>query len=111
MTGIKESKELLTFTARLVSAIKGALADGQIGFTDIEELFGPIMAAKAAFENTNLIPGEIADLDDYEAAELTGVFAREFNLNGSNVEVLSEKGLALALALVAYVNEVRGATA
>ena len=56
MTGIKESKELLIFVARLASGIKGALEDGTIGFTDIEELFGPIMSAKAAFENVELIP-------------------------------------------------------
>lgn len=108
MTGIKESKELITFIARLGSAIKGALEDGQIGFTDIQELFGPIMASKAAFEDVQLIPAELADLSQTEASELVATLQRELDLDGSEAEFLTEEGLALAFALVSYVNKLRG---
>lgn len=107
MTGIKESKELLIFVARLASGIKRALEDGTIGFTDIEELFGPIMSAKAAFENVELIPAELADLNSVEAAELVATFNAELDL-GDSAEELTEEGLALAFALVSYVNKLRG---
>ena len=67
---IKESKELLTFLARFGSAIDKSLADGKINFLDIGTIFDPLIVAKAAFEDVNKIPSELADLSNEEAAEL-----------------------------------------
>lgn len=104
---VTQSKELLVFLARLASGIKGALEDGQIGFSDLDELFAPIMASKAAFEGIDVVPKELADLNDEEAAELVSVIQTELDLGGIKAEEITEEGLALAIKLVAFVNKVR----
>lgn len=105
--GIKETKELLVFLARFGNAINRALEDGKITWLDAGVLLEPLMASKAAFEGTSIIPQELADLDSMEAIDLSATVAAELDLDDERAEVLTEKGLALGLALVAYVNEIR----
>lgn len=105
---IKESKELLTFLAKFGSAIDKSLADGKINFLDIGTIFDPLIVAKAAFEDVNKIPSELADLTNEEAAELVTVIETELEITSERAEQLAEKGLALAIHLVAYINDIRG---
>lgn len=106
---IKESKELLTFLARLGNSIDKALLDGKVTITDAGLLFEPILAAKSAFDGVLLIPEELADLDTDEATELVATVQAELELNDEFVEDIAEEGLALAIALVSYVNKIRSA--
>lgn len=108
-TGIKETGELLIFLARFGDAINVALRDGKIDFTDVGVLFDPIMASRAAFNDVKLVPAELADLSSSEALQLSNLIADELILDDERAEILTEKGLALATALIAFVNELRGA--
>lgn len=107
MYGTQETEDLLVFVAKLGTAIDGALADGVVNFMDVDELFGPAAAAKAAFEGASLIPQEIGDLDSEEAANLVEVFASELDIRNDQAKDLTTEGLAVATALVAYVNKLR----
>lgn len=107
--GIKESKELLTFLARLGNSIDKALEDNKITVSDASYLFDPIFAAKGAFEGVNLIPAELSDLDNDEALELVFTVKTELDLRDDQGEELTEEGLALAIQLVSYINKIRAA--
>lgn len=107
MYGTKETEDLLIFVAKLGTAIDGALSDGVINLLDLDELFSPASAAKPAFEGASLIPQEIGDLDSSEAAHLVEVFAEELDIRNEQAKELTTEGLAVATALVAYVNKLR----
>lgn len=107
MADVKETKDLLVFVTRLANSIDKTLADGKVTVTDTQYLFDPLFAAGAAFNGFAQIPEEIADLDDMEAAELVNVVAQELDLRNDQAEHLSEEGLALAIAVVQYVNKIR----
>lgn len=107
MYGTKETEDLLIFIAKLGNAIDGALADGVVNFMDVDEIFSPAAAAKAAFEGASNIPKEIGDLDSKEAADIVQLFAEELDLRNDVAEGLATEGLAVATALVAYINKLR----
>jgi len=107
MYGTQETEDLLIFVANLGNAIEGALEDGVINFMDINEIFTPAKSAKAAFEGSSQIPKEINDLDSNEAAHLVEVFAQELDLDHTQAELLTVEGLAVATALIAYINKLR----
>lgn len=107
MYGTQETEDLLIFVAKLGNAIEGSLEDGVINFMDIDELFSPAAAAKSAFEGAAEIPKEIVDLDSTEAANLVEIFADELELQHTQAEQLTTEGLAVATALIAYINKLR----
>ncbi len=84
--GIKETKELVTFVLRLLSAGDHALSDGKIDFSDLGDLFGPLQSAKAAFADTNLIPAELGDLSADELAEIMALVQDELTLRNVNAK-------------------------
>lgn len=107
MYGTQETEDLLIFVAKLGGAIDSALSDGKINLLDVDEIFGPAASAKAAFEGAVNIPKEIEDLDSEEAVHLVEVFADELELRSDLAKELSVEGLALATALITYVNKLR----
>lgn len=107
MYGTQETEDLLIFVAKLGNAIEGSLEDGVINFMDIDEIFSPAAAAKSAFEGSSQIPNEIGDLDSTEASNLVEVFAEELDLAHTQAEQLTTEGLAVATALIAYINKLR----
>ena len=109
MSGIKETSELLKFAARLGGAIDKTLADGKVTVTDTQFLFDPLFAAGSAFTGFAEIPAELADLDDEEANELVAVIENELDIANDVAEGLAEDGLALAIAIVQFVNKIREA--
>lgn len=108
MYGTKETEDLLLFVAKLGNAIDNALEDGKVNLLDINQVFSPAAAAKPAFEGATEIPKELGDLDSEEAAYLVQVFGNELDLDNDVAEELTTEGLAVAAALVAYVNKLRG---
>lgn len=107
MYGIQETEDLLVFVAKLGNAVEGALEDGVVNLMDIDEIFSPAAAAKDAFEGSSLIPKEMGDLDTNEATYLVEIFAEELKLKHTQAEQLTTEGLAVATALVAYINKLR----
>lgn len=109
--GTKETEDLLIFVTRLANSIDKTLADGKVGVTDVQYLFDPLLAAKAAFEGVNSLDDELADLSDAEASALVDLVARELDLTNDASEELAEEGLALMVNLVRFVNKIRAARA
>jgi len=94
--GIKETKELVLFVLRLLSAGDHALADGKIDFTDLGDLFGPLQSAKAAFADTNMIPKELGDLSADETAEIMKMIDVELELRNVNAKDIVRDVVSLA---------------
>jgi len=109
MADIKEVKELVVFAARLGNSIDKSISDGKVSVTDIQYLFDPLFVAGQAFNGFAEIPAELADLDDQEAAELVAVIENELDIANDVAEGLAEDGLALAIAIVQFVNKIREA--
>lgn len=73
--GIKETKEAIRAVVELKKAIENARADGSFNLKEDYGYFVPVaLPAVTAFEGAGLIPAELDDLDDNEAAELTAEF-------------------------------------
>ena len=92
---------------RLGTAIDTALEDGDIDLFDVSALFDPLVAAKAAFEGSKLIPAEIGDLSEIEASELTELTKAELEIRNEKAERITEKAVAVMTQLIALVNEIR----
>jgi len=107
LLGIKETKELLVFLAKFGNAVDIALRDGKISFMDAGVLFEPLFASASAFNGVKELPAELGELSSTEALELTDAVAAELDLANDNAEYLTERGLELAFALVAFISEIR----
>lgn len=71
--GIKETKEVLVFGLDLAKAIKGALEDKQLDFSDLPRLFPAFMKSGDALEGLDQIKNELADLSTDEVEQLKQV--------------------------------------
>ena len=94
MTGIKETKELMSFFTKLCNAIGHSLVDGKIDFTDVSQFMAPLMTSGEAFKDAGLIKTELKDLDEVEKAELIQHLKDELKLPQASVEKLLESGFA-----------------
>ena len=99
MVGIKETKELLKFIIEFVEAVDKSLEDGSLGFEDIANLVSAMLAAGPAFTDMELIPAEIANMDESKAIELYNYAQTELNLNSEKVEEIVERCLEIGLKL------------
>lgn len=94
MAGIKETKEMLIFIAKLSSSIAHAASDGKLDFMDIARMAPVLMKAGDAMAGMEMIPAELADLTAEERDELIAAFAADFELDQESTEELIEKSLA-----------------
>jgi hypothetical protein len=74
---IKETKEMVKFLSRLISAGDAALADGNVNLMDAVYLLDPLRIAGSAVEGAKLIPAEASDLSEAELTELTTLISEE----------------------------------
>lgn len=107
LLGVKETKELLIFIAKLGNSIDVALRDGKVNFLDAGVLFEPLFNAGTAFTGAKEVPAELGELSSTEALELTDAVANTLELDNGNAEYLTERGLELAFNLIAFINELR----
>jgi hypothetical protein len=98
--GIKETKDVVVAVAKFGNAAGDALEDGKISLADMVHLYAPLMALGAAAEGADQIPGELADLDTTELADLQATFVQEFDIPHDGVEAIVEKAVAAAGKLV-----------
>jgi hypothetical protein len=98
MYGIKETKELLVFGFKLQKAISSSLEDGKINMiTDAPKFLSALMSAPKAFGGINLVPKELADLNEEEREELMQLARDEFELSNKELEILIEDTFDLVL--------------
>jgi hypothetical protein len=103
--GIKETKELLDFGFKLQSAITRSHEDGKFSpILDTPKFLPALLAAPRAFAGANLIPAELADLDDAEREELMAFVRERFELADRELEILIEDTLDLMLDLYRIAN-------
>ena len=99
MHGIKETKEFCRFIIELAEAIDRSMADGKVGFDDVSNLVSAMMSATDAFSGITLIPNEIKDMDETEAAELIDYVKQELDLSSERAEEITEKALDAGLKI------------
>jgi hypothetical protein len=102
MAGIKETKELVLFVAKLSSSIGHAMEDGKLSFLDMAKMVPLLMKAGDALDGIEQIPAELLDLDAAERQELLDAFNSEFSLPNDKAEAIIEK----ALGAVAKMHEI-----
>jgi hypothetical protein len=111
MAGIKETKEAVTFVARMIDAADKSLADGKITIFDAANLFSPLQALPAAIGGLSAVPSEMADLDPGEAEELRALVAAELDLTNDAAEIVAENIIGFALQFLANLEAVRSVKA
>ena len=102
--GVDSLKKLIKFGCGLTKQINSATSDGwqwtdALGFVDeIAEVPGVVKSFPS-------VGNEIADLSDAEREELKQFVQDEFDIPNDSVEVVIEHSIAMALSLVALVQE------
>jgi len=104
---IKETSEMVTFLARLVSAADAAYADGKVTLIDGYLLLDPIKVAGSAIQGVELIPKEAGDLQDYELKELLDIVQAELELRSENAKEITLDVLNLAGQLALVLRKIR----
>jgi hypothetical protein len=106
MKGIQEFKELCVFLAVGVTAQQKAGADGSYSGGDALYAIPALQALVPALGGVTEIPGEVADMDPAEAAEVAEAIKGALDLTSDGVEAIVEQimeiGLQLASAALAY---------
>ncbi len=64
--GIKETLDVLVAAEASLDAVVKACADGQVSLTDLRHVVAPARAAAEAIKGKDLIPVELADVDEAE---------------------------------------------
>lgn len=100
MSGVKDVKELkdvVILTAKVVNGIQEALKDGKIGLSDANILFSLVPPTIAAIDGAGDIPAEIADFQAEEAVELIAAVSAELVVDNEK----AKKIIAASLDLLA----------
>ena len=83
---IKETKEMVTFIAKLGMGLEASLDDdGKITLGDSGKMMPALMSSGAAFAGAGKIGAEIKDLDKDEAQELCDHLAKELDIKDDKV--------------------------
>ena len=84
--GVKETKELNTFLAKLGNMVSKALADGKVDQNDAMLVMDPLLVAVPAFQGISLVGQEYKDLSEAEAIELKEQLAIDLSLDPSHAK-------------------------
>ncbi len=106
---IKETADAVAFVGALVSGTAKAAKDGNFSWWEAVEFRDAAALIPAAVQGIKAIPAELADLSDEEAKYLSMIFGDALDFESAVPEHLTERGVALSLEIVAYINEVRAA--
>lgn len=107
MSGIKETKEVVVFLAKVGEGVEKALADGKIDLSDALDFTGAVMAIGAAVSGVGEVPSELKDLDASEAAELVNAALAELpHLSGKALGVV-KAALAVVVSVSSLVSALK----
>lgn len=96
MSGIKESKEILVFLAKVGESIKASLVDGKFDLSDVANFYPVLGAILPAVQGIGEIPAEIKDLSVEEGLELVGIVVAELGLEGKQAAIV-KAGLKIVI--------------
>lgn len=75
MANIKESLEAINFCREAALAVGEVLEDGKISLLDLPTIIPLFSKVQVALEGSQLIPGELMDLEKVEVAQIaTGLY-------------------------------------
>lgn len=97
--GIENIKEVLLFICRLTGGIVKSAEDGFSVWKDWPNFIDAAKALIPAIKDFKEIPGEYADLDEAERAELVKLIQDEFDIPDDKVEAFIEQAFRVALDL------------
>ena len=101
--GIKESKELFGFVAKLCASIAQSMKDGKFEAEDLTHFMPLLVAAPAAFEKVGEMPKELKDLSEEEVVELMTHFSTELVIPQEDIKEVVSKGVAAGVAIYGLV--------
>lgn len=104
---IKETKELVTFLAALVTVMARATKDG-FQVTDLMVLIPLADDAKAAFADLDKVAAELAIVTESDTAEIVEAVSIALDLEGSKAERVVEKALEVLPSFVSLIREIQG---
>lgn len=110
-SGIKETKEIVTFITNLVKAIELSLKDGKISATDSVNFMPVLMSSMSAVSGITDVPIELKDLTAEEVDELVSFVKTELTLSSEKTEKILETAIDIGIALIRLFNTVREAKA
>ena len=105
MSGIQETKEVLSAAAAMGNGYSQAIADGKIGIGDIGFLITALVKLPAALSGIDKVPEELQDLDDSEKQELIDHVKNELNIDDNKAEKFVERGFEVILTNWQFVND------
>jgi hypothetical protein len=85
--GIKETKDVINFTAGLIKALIKSFEDGKLALDDLQHFTSVIKDLPSAAIGISGIPEELKDLDTAEIQELVQEVSKHFE-NEATLEVL-----------------------
>lgn len=85
------------------NAIGKSLEDGKIKLDDFGHFFPALSKIQKAFDNAELIPRELADMDKEEAEELKACVKETFDISDDIVEQKIEEAFDLGADLFRFV--------
>ncbi len=107
---IKETKEMVTFVAKLGMGLEASLDDdGKLSFGDVSNMMPALMSSGAAFAGAGKIGAEFKDMDKAEGKELCDHLASELDLKDDKIEAIVERSMTLGKELFMLINDLKEA--
>ena len=105
MAGIKETKEVLDFTAAIGNATGVSLQDGKFDLMEITNYITALTKLPSAVDGIDQVPEELKDLYGAEAQEILAFFSEKLDLPQEEIETAVEDHLAVGLAFYRLVQK------
>lgn len=96
--GTKELKDVLDLVLTTVEVGKLALADGKVGIEDMGLLLKLIPAVGPAIQGVNMVPAELADMDEAEAAEVVAHVMAKLTIDDAKARAVIAASLKTLIA-------------
>jgi len=106
---VENTKKILNFGFTVGAAVKGAGADGKYDLADLGQLMPVFVSASQDLQNVGMVPKELGELDEQDAAELVAYSQQKLPGVVDKADLIRKinAGLKLGLALVSFLAELK----
>lgn len=106
--GIKNTKEIVVFFAKILNWVSESFEDGSIGFRDILSIAPCLTSVRDAIDDIGEVPAELADLSDSEKVEIVELVRKELDLVNDEREGVIEFSVQLIFEIIRFYAWVKG---
>lgn len=106
---VENTKKLLDFVFVVGASVKAAGADGKYDLADLGQAMPIFVAASQDFQNVSLVPKELGELDEADAADLVAYAGQKLPgvVDKASLVRKINAGLKVGLALVSFLAELK----